>query len=114
AGRRRGRRMGRRLARLSESDVDHFRNIVGAVLDGLLPRLAPPIAAAVVAHYEGTAIADSPLSDAVPSEPLIRAAERIVAAVDQEAGDDAMTRLECLEIVREMAEARVTQPPPVE
>ena len=92
---------------MPESDFDHFRNVVRAAFGEVPPRFAPAVAEAVAAHYEdGTALADSPLSDAVPPEPLITAAGRIIVAVDQVAGSDARARRKCLEIVRELGAAR--------
>ena len=95
---------------MPESDFDHFRNVVRAAFGEVPPRFAPAIAEAVAAYYEeGTAIADSPLSEADPPEPLITAAGRIILAVDQVAGSDALARRKCLGIVREMAEARLVE-----
>jgi len=94
-------------------DFDHVRNVAATAFGGVLPRFAPAIGAAVAAHYEErTAIADSPLSDAVPPDPLISAAERIIAVVGQDSGDDPVARRKCLEIVCEIAEARVSEPRP--
>jgi hypothetical protein len=93
---------------VSEPDFDHFRNVVRAVFDHVRARFAPAIAAAVAAHYEeGTGITDSPLLEADRPDALVGAAERIIDALDHVAGEDAETRRKCLEIVREMAEARV-------
>ena len=98
------------VARVPESDFDHLRNLVRAAFGEVPPRFAPAVAEAVAAHYEEvTAIADSPLSEADPPEPLITAAGRIILAVDQVAGSDALARRKCLGIVREMAEARLVE-----
>ena len=92
---------------MSEPDFDHVRNTVRAAFGDVPPRFARPIAAAVTAHYEeGTGLADSPLFEADPPDTLVSAAGRIINAVDQEVGNDARSRRQCLEIVSEMAEAR--------
>jgi hypothetical protein len=92
---------------VSEPDFDHVRNVVRDAFSRVPPRFAPAIAHAVEVHYqERTPIADSSLSDVDPPEPLISAAERIIAVVNEAAGDDAATRGKCLEIVHELAETR--------